>query len=143
MSAFMKIDKDSYLDFLIQKAVSFEGLYCYQIGRTETEAGIGYMFDKSFDEESDNWVSQKIGIEDYEKIFENISTINFFKLMEENAGISGFDGATYTCKIMGAFSDSVLSVDVWNPFKNKDFPETTKFLNLFEEVEKLYNEKNS
>ena len=143
MSAFMKIDKDSYLDFLIQKAVSFEGLYCYQIGRTETEAGIGYMFDKSFDEESDNWVSQKIGIEDYEKIFENISTINFFKLMEENAGISGYDGATYTCKILSAHSDSVLSVDVWNPFKNKDFPETTKFLNVFEEIEKIYNEKTS
>ena len=143
MAAFVKYNNDSFLDFIIQKAVSFEGLYCYQIGRSETEAGIGYMFDESFDEESDNWVPQKIRIEDYEKIFENISKINFFKLMEENAGISGFDGATYTCKIMGAFSDSVLSVDVWNPFKNKDFPETTKFLNLFEEVEKLYNEKNS
>lgn len=143
MAAYLNFNDESYLIFYIEKSVSFEGLYCYQLGRSETEAGIGYMFNESFDEDSDNCVPKKIRIEDYNKIFEKFSKINFFKLMEENAGMSGFDGETYICRIMGDHSDSVLTVKLWNPFKNKDFPETTKFLNAFEEIEKLYNGKIS
>lgn len=140
MSAYVINNGDSYLDFNIQKAVTWEGIYCYQVSRSETEAVVAYGHDEGFDEENIKWKSKKIQITDYQKISDLFSQINYFNLMQENAGHSGFDGETYICELGCIYSDSHFKVDIWCPCKNESIPETTKFLEAFEAVEKLYNE---
>lgn len=141
MSAFIKgYNKDSHLCFNIQKAVTWEGIVCYQVARSDTEAVVANGSDEGFDIENIKWKSKKIPISDYQKISDLFDKIDFFNLMQEMAGHSGFDGETYTCELGCIYSDSHFKIDIWCPFKNKDFPETTKFLEAFEAVEKLYNE---
>ena len=142
MAAFIKsYNKDSHLDFNIQKAVTWKGIFCYQVSCSESEAVVAYGSNKGFDEENIKWKSKKITISNYQKISDLFAKIDFFNLMQENSGHSGFDGETYTCELGCIHSDSHFKIDIWCPFKNDAFPETTKFLEVFEAIEELYNEK--
>lgn len=102
----------------------------------ETEAIISHKEDKSFSKSRKNMKHTKISVEEYESLYDKLESINFYKLYEENAHGTGYDGSTLVCKFVSS-TETYLEISIWEHWSKKTSPETNKLFDVYERIKEL------